>query len=129
VLVALALRALDPLPLILDLVGGLQRGALAFREEHVRVAADQLLAVGIGDRGEVTGAALLEKQGQEHDLEQEVAELIDELGVVALTCRLGDLVRLLDRVRDDRALVLLAVPRALLAKAVGDIVEARERLS
>jgi hypothetical protein len=37
------------------------------------------------------------------------------------------LVRLLDRVRDDRALVLLAVPRAFRAQAAGERVEALDR--
>ena len=39
--------------------------------------------------------------------------------------RVGELVGLLDGVRDDRALVLLAIPRALLAQPPGDRVEPR----
>ena len=50
--------------------------------EHVRMAADQLLAAVLGHRGEVTLAPLLEQQGQEVDLEQDVAQLIEQLGVV-----------------------------------------------
>ena len=42
--------------------------------------------------------------------------------------RVGQLVGLLDRVRHDRPLVLLAVPRALLAQAPGDRIEPRQRL-
>jgi hypothetical protein len=37
----------------------------------------------LGDRGEVAGAALLEQQREEVDLEEDVAELVEELGVVA----------------------------------------------
>ncbi len=96
--------------------------------EHVRMAADQLLDRALGDLGEASRAALLEQQGQEVDLEQHVAELVDELGVVAAVRGVGQLVGLLDRVRDDRALVLLAVPGALAAQPAGDLVEAAERV-
>jgi hypothetical protein len=40
----------------------------------------------------------------------------------------GQLVGLLDRVRDDAALVLLAVPGAVTAQAPGDRVELEQRL-
>ena len=96
--------------------------------EDVRVAADQLLGDVVGDLREVAGAALLEQQRQEVDLEEHVAELVEHLGVVAAVRGVGELVGLLDRVRDDRALVLLAVPRALDAQPARDRVEPRERL-
>ena len=70
--------------------------------EHVRVAADQLLDAVVGDRGEVAGAALLEQQRQEVDLEEDVAELVEQLRVIAGVGRVGELVGLLDGVRDDR---------------------------
>ena len=79
----------------------------------MRVAADQLLATVLGHAAEVARAALLQQQREEVDLEQHVAELVQQLGVVAGVGGVGQLVGLLDRVRDDRALVLLAVPRAL----------------
>ena len=79
------------------------------------------------DLREVAGPALLEQQRQEVDLEQDVAELVEQLGVVAALRGVGQLVGLLDRVRDDRALVLLAVPRALDAQPARDRVESRER--
>ena len=50
------------------------------------------------------------------------------LRVVAAVRGVGELVGLLDRVRDDRALVLLAVPGALPAQPAGDLVEALERV-
>jgi hypothetical protein len=61
------------------------------------------------------------------DLEEDVAELVEELRVVAPVRRVGQLVRLLDGVRDDRPLVLFAIPRALDAQAPGDGVEPRQR--
>ena len=82
----------------------------------------------LGDLGQAAGAALLEQQREEVDLEQHVAQLVEELRVVTGRGRVGELVRLLDRVGDDRALVLLAVPRALAAQAAGDLVEPQERL-
>ena len=51
--------------------------------EDVRVAADELLAAVLGDLREVAGAALLQQQRQEVDLEEDVAELVEQLGVVA----------------------------------------------
>ena len=93
----------------------------------MRVAADELLVDVVGHLREVAGAALLEQQREEVDLEQDVAELVEELGVVARVGRVGELVGLLDRVRDDRALVLLAVPGALPAQPPRQRVEARDR--
>jgi hypothetical protein len=52
-------------------------------------------------------------------LEQQVAELVQELLVVARQRSVRNLVRLLDRVRDDRLRRLLAVPRAVAAQALG----------
>ena len=93
----------------------------------MRVAADQLLAAVLGDLGERAAAALLEQQREEVDLEEHVAELVEQLGVVAGVRGGRQLVGLLDRVRHDRALVLLAVPRALHAQAAGERVEALNR--
>jgi hypothetical protein len=91
------------------------------------VAPDQLLAHVLGDLAERPRAAFLEQQREEVDLEEHVAELVEQLGVVARVRGGGQLIRLLDRVRDDRALVLLAVPRAVLAQAAGERVEAPDR--
>jgi hypothetical protein len=60
-------------------------------------------------------------------LEEHVAELVEQLGVVARVGGGRQLIGLLDRVRHDRALVLLAVPRALLAQPAGERVEALNR--
>ena len=107
--------ALDRVPVAQHLAGVLDLDVA----EDVRVAADQLLAAVLGDLGQRPAAALLEQQRQEVDLEEDVAELVEQLGVVAGVRRGGELVGLLDRVRDDRALVLLAVPRALDAAGGG----------
>jgi hypothetical protein len=96
--------------------------------EDVGVAADQLLAGMLGDIGQRPGAALLEQQRQEVDLEQDVAELVEQLRVVTALGRIGELVRLLDCVRDDRARVLLAIPGALASQSPGDLVEVAESL-
>ena len=120
---ALLLVALDLAP-VADHVGRRLGLALA---EHVRVPADQLQAAVVGHRGEVALAALLEEQRQEHDLEEHVAQLVEHLLVVARLGGVGQLVGLLDRVRHDRAGVLLTIPGALAAEQPRDLVELDER--
>src|SRR5215212_2980626 len=94
----------------------------------MRVAPDQLPAAVLCDVGQRARAALLQQQREEVDLEEHVAELVEQLRVVAPMRRRGELVGLLDGVRDDRALVLLAVPRALDPQAAREGVEAPQRL-
>src|SRR3954447_24636547 len=89
----------------------------------MRVAANQLLAAVLGHRGKVALVPLLEQQRQEVDLEQDVAQLVEHLHVVARVGGVGQLIRLLNRVRHDRALVLLAVPRALAPQPARDLVQ------
>ena len=67
------------------------------------------------DLREVAGATLLQQQREEIDQEQQIAKLVEQLRVVGRKRGVGDLVRLLDRVRDDRLRRLLAIPRALAA--------------
>jgi hypothetical protein len=81
----------------------------------------------LGHLGKAALTALLEQQGQEVDLEQHVAQLVEQLGVVARVGGVRELVGLLDRMRDDRALVLLAVPGALVPEPACDLVEPLER--
>jgi hypothetical protein len=118
-LLAAGLGALDLVPVAKDLAGRLG----LHLAEDVRMAADELLAHVLSDLGHVAGAALLEQQREEVDLEEHVAELVEELSVVPVVGGVGELVGLLDRVRHDRALVLLAVPRALAPQAAGQGVE------
>ena len=114
---------LDRLPPLAHAPGGARLGVA----EDVRVAADELLVDGARHRVEIALALLLEEERQEEDLEQQVAELVVELRRVVGEGRVGDLVCLLDGVRDDRARGLLAIPRALGAEAPGQLPELRER--
>ena len=118
------LALLDAIPVAQDLTGALDLDLT----EHVGMAADQLLPAVLGDLRQVAGAALLHQQREEVHLEEHVAQLVAQLDVVAALRRVGELVGLLERVRDDRALVLLPVPRALVAQAAGEVVEADERV-
>ena len=106
---AVLVRALDLLPALAHAPGGL-RLCVA---EHVGMPAHELLVRATGNRLEILASALGQQQREEVDLEQEVAELVGELRVVAPNRCVGDLVGLLDRMRDDRALGLLTIPGAV----------------
>jgi hypothetical protein len=90
--------------------------------------ADELRVHRPRDRLEVALALLLEQEREEVDLEEQVAELVQQLRRRACDGRVGDLVRLLDRVRDDRPRRLLAVPRALAAKPPRQLLQLEERV-
>ena len=77
---------------------------------------------------EVALSPLLEQQREEVDLEEQVTELVEQLRVVARQRGVGHLVGLLDRVRNDRARRLLAVPRALAPQPLGQLLQVYERL-
>jgi hypothetical protein len=94
----------------------------------VRVSPDELRVDRARDSFEVPRALLLKGEREEVDLEEEVAELVEQLLVVAGERGVGDLVRLLDRVRDDRALGLFAIPRALAPQALGQRLQLDEGL-
>ena len=96
--------------------------------EDVRMPADELLVDAARDRREIAVVPLLEQKREEVDLEEQVAELVEQLRVVARERGVGDLVRLLDRVRDDRARGLLAVPRALAAQPLRQPLQVEEGL-
>jgi len=81
----------------------------------MRMADDELVANPPGDRGEVAVSLLLEQQREEVRLKEEVAELVFQLGRITGECGIRDLVRLFDRVWNDRAQRLLAVPGAVAA--------------
>ena len=105
------LLGLDLLPALLDSTRRPRLGVT----KNVRMATDELRVHVAGHGLEVALAALLEEQREEVDLEEKVAELPAERIRVTGQCSIGDFVRLLDRVRNDRALRLLAVPGALSA--------------
>ena len=83
----------------------------------------------VGDVRPVALAALGAEQRQERRLEEQVAELVDQLRRRARLARgLGDLVRLLEGVRHDRLDRLHAVPRALAAQRRGQLEQLDRRL-
>src|SRR5262249_7972222 len=71
---------------------------------------------------------LRKEQGQEKGLEEQVAELVQELRRVARECGIRHLVGLLDRVRHDRPRRLDAIPRAIAAEPLRECLEIEERL-
>jgi hypothetical protein len=77
---------------------------------------------------EIAATLLGEKQRQEEDLEEQVAELVEQLGVVVGERGIRNLVRLLDCVRDDRARVLLAVPRTVAAEPLCQLLKVEKGL-
>ncbi len=91
--------------------------------EDVRVATDQLLATVLGDLAKIAGAALLEQQREKHHLEEHVSQLVEQFGVIAVMCCVSKLIGLLHRMWHDRALVLLAIPRALATQQVRQLIE------
>ena len=122
--------ALAALLLGLDLLPSLPHARRCSRlrvPEHVRMPSNELLVRGACDGLEVTLALLLEQQREERHLEQQVAELVGELGRVTADRRVGDLVCLLDGVRDDGDRGLLAIPGAVLPQAPRQLVQVEER--
>jgi hypothetical protein len=75
------------------------------------------------DAFEIASSLLLQQQREEVDLEEQVAELVEELGAVVRDGRVRDLVGLLDGVRNDRAGGLLAVPGALAPEPLRQVLE------
>jgi hypothetical protein len=116
--------ALQLLPALAHAAGGTRLGVA----EHVRMARDQLRVDTARDALEIPRSALLEEQREEVRLEEQVADLVEQLRVVVGKRRVGDLVGLLDRVRHDRARRLLAVPRAFAAQALGQLLELDQRI-
>ena len=103
------LDALQRLPAGLDVGGGVRR-ALG---EHVRVSTDKLVDDVARDVVESQGSCVLGGHPRvEHDLEEDVAELLGELGPVAGSDRLDRLVRLLEEVGQQRGMGPRGVPGA-----------------
>ena len=80
----------------------------------MRVPADELLDEEPGDGVDVECPVLglLRDPGVEDDLEEDVAELLREVGAVTGRDGVDDLVGLLDEVGSERLVRLLGVPRA-----------------
>jgi hypothetical protein len=94
----------------------------------VRVPAHELRVDCPGNLLEIAVALLLEEQGQEIDLEEQVAELVEQLRRIVTRSRVGDLVGLLHGVGDDRPRRLLAIPRAVAPQPARQLLELDERL-
>ena len=90
--------------------------------------ANELLVNLARDGLEVALASLLEQEREEVDLEEEVTQLAAQRLVIFRERGVGDLVCLLDRVRDDRPLGLLAIPGALPPQLPGQVLEVEKRL-
>ncbi len=102
------LLGLDALPVHEHLVGTGDRDVA----EHVRVAPDELGDDPLGHVVDVPPSLVGRHLRVEHDLEQEVAELVAEAVVVVAVDGVEDLVRLLQQVPGERPVILLGVPRA-----------------
>ena len=102
---------LDPLPVLAHSPG---RARLSIAED-VGMPADELRVNRARRLLEVSMPLLLEEQREEVDLEQQIAELVEQLVRTIRESGVRDLVRLFDRVRHDRADRLLAVPRTVTA--------------
>src|SRR5581483_3148520 len=96
--------------------------------KHVRMSPHKLVLDRPGGELEVTVAGLLQEKGQEKALEEEVAELVQELRVVAGKRGIRHLVRLLDRVRHDRLRRLLAIPGAVAPQPLRELLELEQRV-
>ena len=98
--------------------------------EHVRVAAHELVVHAVDDVDDREAAGLLGDGGVELDVVQEVAELLDDVGVrrrvggIERFQSVDELERLFDEVWRQRLVRLLAVPRAPLPQRAGELVEA-----
>ena len=121
---AALLRGLDPLPILAHTTGGL-RLDLA---EDVRVPPDELLVHRPRHLRQIALAALLEQQREKVDLEEQVAELVEQLRVVSRERRVRDLVGLLDGMRHDRQRRLLTVPGAVSPQALGQPLQIEQRV-
>ena len=116
---------LDLLPVPEDLVGVLR----VHVAEDVRVAMNELLDDAGDDVVDGERALLAAELGLEHDLEEQVAELLADRLAVAGVDGVDDLAGLLEGVFPERFERLLAVPRAAVGgeEPAHDADEARQR--
>ena len=75
------------------------------------MAPDHLVADGVDNVGKAEVAGFLGHACMEHDLQQQVAQFVAQIRIVAPVYRIGHFVGFLDRVRRDRGEILLHVPR------------------
>ena len=93
---------------------GPHRGAIAGLglAKHVGMAAHQLGADAAGYGGQVEAAGFAGDAGVQHHLQQQVAQFLLQVVVVAVADRIGQLVGLLQHVGDQGGMGLLEVPGA-----------------
>ena len=85
--------------------------------EHVRMPADELLVQPAGDLVRVERGFLASELRVQGDLQEQVAELVAKAGRIAGIKRGERFVRLLEKVRPQRCVGLLAVPGAAIRRA------------
>ena len=73
---------------------------------------DQLGRNSLDHIAEIERVLLLRHAGVEHDLQQQIAEFFFEVVEIVARNRIGNLIRLLERVRRDGREILLQVPGA-----------------
>ena len=74
------------------------------------MAPHQLFGDGLHDVAEVESVLLLRHAGMEDDLQQQIAELVAQIGEVVARDGVGHLIGLFERVRRNGREVLLEVP-------------------
>ena len=108
---SVALLLLDLLPPRPDLAGGVERRLARAPREDVGMPAHELVGDQLQRIGDLEVSRLGLELGEEHGLEDEVAQLLAERGVVVPIDRLDHLVRLLEHERLERVDRLIPVPR------------------
>jgi len=88
-------------------------GTLALEvAKHVRMRRISFSVIGLHHVGEFEGALFLRHPGVEHDLEQEVAELVAQIVEIAAGDGVGHFVGLFQRIGRNGREILLQIPRA-----------------
>ena len=101
-------RALDFFPVSPDLIDVFD----FYIAKHMRMAANQLVGDVPGDVLEIERAAFLRQLTMENDLQQQIAKFLFQLVIVTGFDRVEQFIDFLHRVPPQRAMILLAIPRA-----------------
>ena len=113
----LALLLLDFLPPRPDLAGGVERRLARVPREDVGMPAHELVGDQLQRIGNLEVSRLRLELGEEHRLEDEVAQLLAERGVVVPVDRLEHFVRFLEHERLQRVDRLFPIPRTPVGSA------------
>ena len=104
----LFLRPFDVLPLRQNSLGGVH----FLFAKHVRMSANQFVHNVTAHLVEIESAPLLGQLAVEHDLEQQITELLHHFVVIAGFDRIEQFVNFFDRVEAQTHMVLLKIPWA-----------------